>query len=640
MNLLTVENISKSYSEKILFDNISLGINDGDKIGIIGVNGTGKSTFLKVIAGIEVPDTGDIVKSNKSIIGYLPQNSDFNNSRQSTVIEQIFKSGSPVMELLREYETTIKLIKERPDDVKLQNKLFALNTKIESENAWELESQAKTILTKLGITDFNAKISTLSGGQKKRVSLASCLITPANILILDEPTNHLDDETIEWLEEFLNKRSGALIMVTHDRFFLDKITNKMLELDCGKLYSYLGNYSTFLEKKAERLEMETNNERKRESLIKKELAWIRRGAKARSTKQKARIQRFEDLTNQKSAINNSKFDIDIQSSRLGKKVINIDNISKSFGEKTLIKNFSYNILNNDRIGIIGSNGSGKSTLMNILNGDILPDSGNIDIGQTVKVGYYSQEISNMDMKQRVIEYIRGTSEYAKTSEGEKINSSNILEKFLFEPSVQWTPLGKLSGGERRRLYLLKVLMEYPNVLLLDEPTNDLDIETLTILEDYLENFNGAVIAVSHDRYFLDKIVNKIFAFEGKGEINQYTSNYSYFRKMQKEKQIHLEKDTAKNNTEKKNYKQQSRKTLKFSYKEQLEFNKIDEVIESLEKSICEKESEIKNAGSNYMLLEDLLKEKSVLEKTLDEKMDRWAYLNELNEKIQESKKHV
>ncbi|MBV4436158.1 ABC-F family ATP-binding cassette domain-containing protein [Clostridium tyrobutyricum] len=640
MNLLTVENISKSYSEKILFDNISLGINDGDKIGIIGVNGTGKSTFLKVIAGIEVPDTGNIVKSNKSIVGYLPQNSDFNNSEQSTVIEQIFKGNSPVMNLLREYETTIKLIKKSPINVKLQNKLFDLNAKIESENAWELESQAKTILTKLGITNFDAKISTLSGGQKKRVSLASCLITPSNILILDEPTNHLDDETIEWLEEFLNKRNGALIMVTHDRFFLDKITNKMLELDCGKLYSYIGNYSDFLEKKAERLEVETNNERKRESLIKKELAWIRRGAKARSTKQKARIQRFEDLNNQKSSINNSILDIDIQSSRLGKKVINIDNISKSFGEKTLIKNFSYNILNNDRIGIIGPNGCGKSTLMNILNGYITPDSGNIDIGQTVKIGYYSQGISNMDINQRVIEYIRGTSEYAKTSEGEKINASNILEKFLFEPSVQWTPLGKLSGGERRRLYLLKVLMEYPNVLLLDEPTNDLDIETLTILEDYLENFNGAVIAVSHDRYFLDKIVNKIFAFEGKGKINQYTSNYSYFRKMQKEKQIHLEKDTAKNNTEKKNYKQQSRKTLKFSYKEQLEFNKIDEVIESLEKSICEKESEIKNAGSNYMLLEDLLKEKSVLEKTLDEKMDRWAYLNELNEKIQESKKHV
>ncbi|MEY8000060.1 ABC-F family ATP-binding cassette domain-containing protein [Clostridium sp. Mt-5] len=638
MNLLTAENISKSYSEKILLDNISLGINEGDKIGIIGVNGTGKSTLLKILSGFETPDKGRIIRANKSDLGYLPQNSDFNNSNETTVLEQIFKGNSPVMKLLREYKTILRLIKKDPDNAKLQNQIFNLNSKMEAENAWEIENQAKIVLTKLGIVDFDAKISTLSGGQKKRIALASALITPSNILILDEPTNHLDDETIEWLEEFLSSHNGALLMVTHDRFFLDKITNRILELHDGNLYSYTGNYSTFLEKKAERLERENSDERKRESLIKKELAWIRRGAKARSTKQKARIERFQELTNQESISDNSKLDIDLKSSRIGKKVININNISKSFGDTALIKGFSYNILNDDRIGIIGPNGSGKSTLMNILDGKILPDSGNIDIGETVKIGYYSQEISNMDMNQRVIEYIRGTSEYAATAGGEKISASAVLEKFLFEPSVQWTPLGKLSGGERRRLYLLKVLMEYPNLLLLDEPTNDLDIETLTILENYLQNFKGAVVAVSHDRYFLDKIVNKIFAFEGQGKISQYTSSYSYFRQMQKEKQKEASKENIKKVMEKKGYTQHQKKKLKFTYKEQLEFSEIDGIIENLEKSISQKETEIGKISSDYIRLEELTAEKDVLEKELDEKMDRWAYLNELNEKIQENKR--
>ncbi len=635
MNLLTAENISKSYSEKILFENISLGVNEGDKIGVIGVNGTGKSTLLKVIAGCETSDGGKITKSNETSIGYLPQNSDFTSSNL-TILEQIFKGTSPVMNLLREYEKTLKLIEKNPEDKSLQVKIGTLNSKMDAKNVWEIESQAKTILTKLGINDFNEKISVLSGGQKKRVALASALITPSNILILDEPTNHLDDETIEWLEEFLTKRSGALVMVTHDRFFLDKITNKMFELDKGKLYSYMGNYSNFLEEKVERLETENANERKRQNLIRKELSWIRRGAKARSTKQKARIERFEQLTTEGTSFNKSKLNISLQSTRLGKKVINLDNISKSFGEKTLIKNFTYNVLNNDRIGIIGPNGSGKSTLMNILTQKILPDSGNIDIGETVKIGYYSQGISDMDMEEKVIEYIRGTSEYASTSSGEKISASAVLENFLFEPSVQWTPLGKLSGGERRRLYLLKILMNYPNVLLLDEPTNDLDIETLTILEDYINNFEGAVIAVSHDRYFLDKTVDKIFSFEGNGKITQYTGNYSHFHETAK---IPEEKISIKNNTAKNNYKLQKEKPLKFTYAEQMEFDKIDEVIENLEKSISKKKTEMEAASSDYALLEDLLSEKNSLEKELEEKMDRWTYLNELNEKIEQEKKH-
>lgn len=635
MNLLTAENISKSYSEKILFQNISLGINEGDKIGVIGINGTGKSTLLKVIAGFETSDGGKITKFRETSIGYLPQNSDFSNSN-TTVLDQIFKGNSPIMNLLHEYEKTLKLIEKNPEERNLQIKIENLNSKMDAKNVWEIESQAKTILTKLGINNFNEKMSILSGGQKKRVALASALITPSNLLILDEPTNHLDDETIEWLEEFLTKRSGALLMVTHDRFFLDKITNKMFELDKGKLYSYTGNYSNFLEEKVERLETENANERKRQNLIRKELSWIRRGAKARSTKQKARIERFEQLTTEGTSLNKSKLNISLQSTRIGKKVINLDNISKSFGEKTLIKNFTYNVLNNDRIGIIGPNGSGKSTLMNILTQKILPDSGTIDIGETVKIGYYSQGISDMDMEERVIEYIRGTSEYASTSSGEKISASAVLENFLFEPSVQWTPLGKLSGGERRRLYLLKILMSYPNVLLLDEPTNDLDIETLTILEDYINNFEGAVIAVSHDRYFLDKTVDKIFSFEGNGKITQYTGNYSHFHETAK---IPEEKITTKSNTAKNNYKLQKEKPLKFTYAEQIEFNKIDGVIENLEKCLSEKEGEMETASSDYELLEKLLSEKNLLEKELEEKMDRWTYLNELNEKIQKSKKH-
>ncbi|MBP2033272.1 ATP-binding cassette subfamily F protein uup [Clostridium algifaecis] len=635
MNLLTAENISKSYSEKILFQDICLGINEGDKIGVIGINGTGKSTLLKVIAGLETSDSGKIITSNKASIDYLPQNSDFSDS-SLTVLEQIFKGSSPVMNLLRDYEKALKLIEKNPDDSNLQSQIFNLNSMMDAKNAWEIESHAKTILTKLGINNFDTKISVLSGGQKKRVALASALITPSNILILDEPTNHLDDETIEWLEDFLGEYNGALLMVTHDRFFLDKITNRMLELDRGKLYKYTGNYSDFLEKKAERLEKEDANERKRENLIRKELSWIRRGAKARSTKQKARIERFEQLTGEKSSLNNSKLDISIQSTRIGKKVINLDHINKSFGQKVLIKNFTYNILNDDRIGIIGANGSGKSTLMNILTGKLLPDSGSVSTGETVKIGYYSQGIPDMDMNEIVIEYIQDTSESVTNNQGKRVSASSILEKFLFEPSVQWTPLGKLSGGERRRIYLLKILMKYPNVLLLDEPTNDLDIETLTILEDYINNFQGAVITVSHDRYFLDKTVDKIFAFEGNGKITQYTGNYFYFNKLQKEKA--KEKPLIKKNTEKNNYKSNKEKPLKFTYKEKLEFDKIDEVIENLEKALSENETKMEEASSDYTLIEKLLKEKASLEKELEEKMDRWTYLNELNEKIQENKK--
>lgn len=637
MNLLTAENINKSYTEKILLDNISLSINDGDKIGIIGVNGTGKSTFLKILAGLEIPDNGKIIKSNITTIGYLPQDSSFNSSSKSiTVIDQIFKGTSSVMKLIREYENTLNLLSKDPDNKSFQDKLFSLNLKMDSENAWEVKNQAKIILTKLGIVDFNSKIVTMSGGQKKRIALASSLITPSNILILDEPTNHLDSETIEWLEEFLKKRSGALIMVTHDRFFLDKITNRILELDNGKLYSYNGNYSYFLEKKEERLKAENSNEKKRKNLIKKELIWIRKGAKARSTKQKARIQRFKKLTTEKSSLDNSKINIDIQSSRLGKNIINATNISKSFNGKILIKDFSYNVLNNDRIGILGSNGSGKSTLMNILSKKIEPDNGNVEIGETVRIGYYCQQIPDVNMNQTVIDFIREKSEHITTSRGQSLNASKVLENFLFDPSIQWTPLGKLSGGEIKRLYLLKTLMKYPNVLLLDEPTNDLDIETLTILENYLENFQGPIIAVSHDRYFLDKVVNKIFVFSDNGSISQYTSNYSYFHQIKTENQ--KIKEGSKKDLEKKRYKNHKENDLKFTYKEKSEFDKIEVIIENLEKLISQKESEIEKASSNYIKLEKLIEEKKSLKAKLEKEINRWIYLNDLNEKIQKSKK--
>lgn len=634
MNLITAENISKSYSEKILFDNISLGINEGDKIGIIGINGTGKSTLLKVLAGIEKPDTGTITKANKAVTGYLPQNSYFEDD--NTVIEQVFKGSSPIMTLLREYERSLKLLNANPQDERLQKSLLGLSSKMDALNAWEAESQAKTILSKLGINDFDAKVKTLSGGQKKRIALASALITPSDLLIMDEPTNHLDDETTEWLEEFLNKRKGAILMVTHDRFFLDKITNRMLELDHGNLYSYTGNYSTFLEKKEVRLNLEDAAGRKRQSLIRNELEWIHRGAKARSTKQKARIERFENLVNEKVNTEDAKLDISVQSKRLGNKVINLESISKNFRDKKLINDFTYSMVKNDRIGIVGPNGSGKSTLMNIMCGKIPPDSGTVDIGETVKIGYYTQETPDMDNDMRVIEYIKDAAEYIQTADGEKISASSMLERFLFEPSMQWTQLCKLSGGEKRRLYLLKILMGSPNVLLLDEPTNDLDIETLTILEDYLEGFNGAVVAVSHDRYFLDKIVDKLFVFEGSGQVTKYTGNYSYFDSIKKEKQ-QQQKSIVKAEPEKKNYKSNKEKPLKFSYKEQREFDMIDGIIEDLENKISAKNSEIDAASSDYMLLEDLLSEKSSLEKELEQKMDRWAYLNELNEKIQRNK---
>ncbi|QAT39511.1 ABC-F family ATP-binding cassette domain-containing protein [Clostridium sp. JN-9] len=631
MNLITLENIYKSYSDKILLNGVSLGINEGEKIGLIGINGTGKSTLLKIIAGVEPYDSGNINKLSNLTIKYLPQNSDYND--EFTVIEQIFNGSSEVMSLLREYEKAVYKIQKSPEDKNIQRKIFNLNNKMDALNAWTIESEAKTILTKLGITDFNAPIGSLSGGQKKRIALCEALITPCDLLILDEPTNHIDNETVDWLEQYLNKRKGALLMITHDRYFLDRVTNRILELSHGNLYSYSGNYSIFLEKKFEREQMENTLERKRESLLKRELDWIRRGAKARSTKQKARIERFEKINDEHIETAAEKIEISVAGSRLGKKVIEINGISKSYNGELLIDNFSTIISNGDNIGIIGPNGCGKSTLLNIITGNIKPDKGEVIIGQTVKMGYFSQEGKELNSELRVIEYIKETAEFIKDSQGELISASKMLEKFLFNDEMQWTPINKLSGGEKRRLYLLKILMEAPNVLLLDEPTNDLDIETLNILEDYIEHFNGTVITVSHDRYFLDKITDKIISFEENGRLVQFVGNY--FEYMDYKEKNYSDTENKEKNIKKTITKEDKKKDkpLKFTYKEQKEYETIEDDIGELEIKINEIEEKINNSGSDYELLEKCINEKNQLDKKMTELMERWEYLSELDEKI-------
>jgi len=600
MNLLTIENMSKSFTERLLFDHVTLGINGGDRVGVIGINGTGKSTLLKIIAGLEEPDDGNVIKGKKVRIGYLPQTPVFANDLSI-----------------------------------LQN--VVINQKAEEEYR-NLEGEARAMLIKLGIPDADASPKHLSGGQKKRVALVRTLLTPAEILVLDEPTNHLDNEMAEWLEEYLNKYRGAFIMVTHDRYFLDKVTNKIVEIDKGKLYSYIANYSKFVELKTEREEMALATERKAKSLYRMELEWMKRGARARSTKQKARIQRFEELQNRKGIETDGKVEISALSSRLGKKTIELNGIGKSYGNRTLIKDFTYILLPEDRIGIIGPNGCGKSTLLNIITGKKEPDYGTVEVGSTIKIGYFSQENEYMDESLRVIDYIRDTAEYIQTSEG-TATASQMCEKFLFTGSMQYSVIAKLSGGEKRRLYLLKVLMESPNVLVLDEPTNDLDIQTLTILEDYLDTFPGIVVTVSHDRYFLDKIATRIFAFEGNGVIKQYEGNFSDYKEAKlRQGEGENTKTNLKDSSEDKkaasiaSWKQKSTK-LKFSYQEQREYETIDEDIAKLEQEIADTEEGIAQAATDYTKLNALMQRKETLEKALEEKMERWIYLNDLAERI-------
>ena len=603
MNLLTIENMSKSYTERMLFDRVTLGINEGEKIGVIGINGTGKSTLLKIIAGLEEPDSGTVTKGKKVRIGYLSQTPQFDNKLSI-----------------------------------LQN--VVLNQKAEEEYR-NLEGEANAMLQKLGIPDVTISPEVLSGGQKKRVALVRTLLTPAEILVLDEPTNHLDNEMAEWLEEYLLRYKGAFIMVTHDRYFLDKVTNKIIELDKGMIYSYQANYSKFLELKAEREEMQMATERKAKSLFRTELEWMQRGARARSTKQKAHIQRFEELRDRKVIEADGRVEINALSARLGKKTIELNEISKSYGDRKLINDFTYILLPGDRIGIVGPNGCGKSTLLNILTGVVTPDSGTVDTGSTVKLGYFSQENEYMDEGLKVIDYIRETAEYIQTSEG-TATASQMCERFLFIGSMQYTQIAKLSGGEKRRLYLLKVLMEAPNVLVLDEPTNDLDIQTLTILEDYLETYPGIVVTVSHDRYFLDKIATRIFSFED-GVIKQYEGNFTDYKEARELRgglggpsvtgnaadQGSEDAKTASIAT----WKQKSNKP-KFTYQEQKDFDTIDEQIATIEERMEETDRAIADSATNYSKLNELMKLKEELEKELEEKMERWVYLNDLAEQIE------
>ena len=600
MNILNIEHVSKVFGEKIIFDDVSYGIHQGDKIGIIGINGTGKTTILKIIAGLEEPDEGQVIMQNGLRITYLPQNPEF--PPNATILDYVA-------------------------DGKWQKD-------------WATASEAANVLNKLGITNHEEKIEHLSGGQKKRVALARTLVNPADILILDEPTNHIDNEMASWLEDYLRKFKGALVMVTHDRYFLDRVTNKILEISHGKLYSYEANYSKFLELKAQREEMEMAGERKRQSVLRMELEWAKRGCRARSTKQRARLERLEALKNGTAPVTDQRVEMDSVEPRIGKKTIELHHVSKSFGEKKVVDDFTYIILRNQRLGIIGPNGCGKSTLMKMIAGILKPDAGEIEWGDTIKIGYFAQEVPDMDRNLRVIDYIREVAEYIPTKDG-KISASMMLERFLFDSAMQYTPVEKLSGGEKRRLYLLKVLMEAPNVLILDEPSNDIDIPTLTILEDYLDSFSGIVVAVSHDRYFLDNMADRIFAFEGEGHLVQYEGGYTDYLEARERKLADMPEEEGslikKDKSSKNDWKQNRKEKLKFTFKEQREFETIDEDIEKLEERIASLEEEMMKNATNSGKLREIVEEKEEAEKALEEKMDRWVYLNDLAERIEAQK---
>ena len=615
MNLVTIEHLTKSYTERLLFDDTSFSINEGEKIGLIGVNGTGKSTLLKIVAGLEDADSGSVVRGRSLYIRYLSQIPEF--AEGDTVLESVMRENAG--------ETHYS-------------------------SADEMQATAKSMLNKLGITEHDALTSTLSGGQRKRVALASVLMSTADLQILDEPTNHLDSGMADWLEEYLKAFRGALLMITHDRYFLDSVVGRIVELDKGKLYSYQANYEGFLALKAERMEMAEASERKRQTILRNEIAWMQRGARARSTKQKAHIQRYEELRDQKGPEYDRNVELESIASRLGRTTVEVKDLCKAYGDKVLMKDFTYIFLKNDRVGIIGPNGSGKSTLMKMLAGWVEPDSGTIQIGQTVKMGYFSQENEAMDESLKVIDYIKNAAEYVKTKDG-SISASQMLERFLFPSGMQYTAIGRLSGGERRRLYLLRILMEAPNVILLDEPTNDLDIQTLTILEDYLDTFPGIVIAVSHDRYFLDRVVNRIFAFEGQGKVTQYEGGFTDYQiawsarhpqETGDQKGVRAG-DSDENGSglpiNRNNWKQAAggEKKRKLSFKEQREWETIEADIAALEQSIGDLEQEIGKSATNYTRLNELMEEKSAREAQLEEKMERWMYLNELVEQIEAQK---
>lgn len=592
MNILNIEHVSKVFGEKTIFDDVSFGIQEGDKIGIIGINGTGKTTLLRMIAGVEEPDSGQIIKQNGIRLAYLSQHPSFPEG--ATVLSYAF------------------------DGI--------------AENDWALKSEVKSALNKLGITDHDMKMEHLSGGQKKKVALAKTLTSSFEILLLDEPTNHLDGEMISWLEDYLKRYKGVVIMVTHDRYFLDKVTNRILEISRGKLYGYEANYSKFLEMKAEREEMELASERKRQSVLRMELEWAKRGCRARTTKQKARLERLELLKSGKAPETDRLAEIDSVETRMGKKTIELHHISKSYGEKKLIDDFDYIVLKNQNLGIVGPNGCGKSTLLKMIAGIVEPDEGTIEIGETIRIGYFAQELPEMNTSQRVIDFVKDIAEYIPTKDG-RITASQMLERFLFTPDMQYAPIEKLSGGEKKRLYLLSILQAAPNVLLFDEANNDIDIPTMTILEDYLNSFQGIVITVSHDRYFLDNVVDRIFEFDENGHLQQYEGGYTDYIEAKQRWELPKEEVKTKKSTGKNDWKQNRPTKLKFTYMEQKEYETIDEDIAKLEEKLETLDADMMKHATNSVKLSEIALEKEKTEHQLEEKMERWVYLNDLAEQI-------
>lgn len=626
--ILSAENLSYSYGDRLLFENVTFNVEEGDKYGIIGVNGTGKSTLLSMIAKREAGG-GKLTVPGNVVIEYLPQEPPFDTD--ATVLEQIFRGNSPLMVLLRDYETAVENAASAPDDKKLQQKLLNLQQQMDSQYAWQLESEAKAVLSQLGITNLQQRMGELSGGQRKRVALAGVLVRSSDLLILDEPTNHMDNATVAWLEQQLLLRKGALLMVTHDRYFFDRVVNRTLEIDAGKGYVYVGNYSLFLQKREERRIAEASAAQKLRNIYRRELAWISRGAEARRTKKKDRVERFAQIEAEvKNFKTENSLEMSSVSSRLGKTIIELENIGMQWNGCNYIKDFSYILLRSDRIGIVGPNGAGKSTLMDVISGNLQPTSGKITVGKTVKIGYFAQHSEFSDSSMRVLEYIKEANNYIETADGQRISAAQMLERFLFPPELQWVPVSKLSGGEKRRLYLLRVLMTAPNILLLDEPTNDLDIPTLSVLEDYLDSFSGAVIAVSHDRYFLDRFAQKIFALESDGHIQPYIGGYSDYTqallKCNEDKLINTKTETA----ARKETKAEPEKK-KMTYSERLELQKLDQEIARSEAELKMLAAKINNCGSDFICLAELTEQQNNVQCQLDTMIERWAYLSELNE---------
>lgn len=632
--IITIENYTKSYGEKTLFSGVNLSMDPGDKIGIVGVNGTGKSTFLKAVAGLIPVDDGTVVTMRGLRIEYLAQDKEF--EPENTVLMEVFRGMTPLMQALRGYELALAESARRPADESLQKKIMQYTAKIDELDGWQVESAAKTVLMRLGIGDYTAKAGTLSGGQQKRLALATALVQPCDLLLLDEPTNHLDSETIAWLEEYLRAQKAALLMVTHDRYFLDHTATKILELDKGQAYTYTGNYSNFLEQKAARIEREQSSELKRQNFLRNELKWLRRGAQARSTKQRARIERYEEVSSQQVDLDRSTVEIGLAGSRLGRTVIELDHVHYAVDGRTIIRDFTYTVLRNDRVGILGRNGTGKSTLLNILSGQLKPDSGTVTIGQTVKIGYFTQRSVEMDDRLRAIEYIQEAAHYITLADGTRISASQLMERFLFAGDLQWTPIARLSGGEKRRLYLLRILMEEPNVLLLDEPTNDLDLETMAVLESFIDDFQGAIIFVSHDRFFIDRLADKVFVYEEGGNLRLYSGGYSYYKEKEAQEAAAAEAAAGPKTIPEKEKAEQKRapKTpakRKFTFKEQKEYAEIEGVIASKEGELKVVQLQMAENAADYGRLNELSKEESRLTTDLEKLMDRWTYLEGIAE---------